>query len=52
MAALGGNIAAENAIRGSSHKIDFTTLPTMAEALKLAAQGFNKDISMLSCCAA
>ena len=25
---------------------------TMAEALKLAAQGFNKDISMLSCCAA
>ena len=150
VAALGGNIAAENAIRGTSRKIDFTTMPrvtfttptiasvglteqqardahkqvitsllplqavpralvdhdtvglvklvadeatghllgahiiadgagdviqaavmalkyratideiaatyhpylTMAEALKLAAQGFNKDISMLSCCAA
>jgi len=25
---------------------------TMAEALKLAAQGFNKDIKLLSCCAA
>ena len=24
---------------------------TMAEALKLAAQGFSKDVSMLSCCA-
>ncbi|MCH7585776.1 MAG: mercury(II) reductase [Acidobacteria bacterium] len=150
VAALGGNIAAENALRGTSRKIDFTTMPrvtfttptiasvglteqqardshkqvitsvlpleavpralvdhdtvglvkliadeatghllgahiiadgagdviqaavmalkyratideiadtyhpylTMAEALKLAAQGFNKDISMLSCCAA